>query len=339
MQPSPSPRTRSRRAALRGCVAIGCAAWLGLGAPGVQAQAPSASWPARPVRIVVPYPAGGSTDILARVLAKKFGEATGQSFIVDNRAGANGNLGAAAVATSAPDGYTLLFTTTGPLVFNKFIYKNTPFDPARDFTPIVKVAEIPLLVAVHPSVPATNLAELVAHAKAHPGKLTYSTAGNGSMGHLTAELLQRSSGISMTHVPYKGSAPALTDLVAGVVSVSFDLAPTYAQYVQSGKVRALAVTTLQRSQLMPATPTLAEQGLRNFEATGWNALVGPAGLPPQVVQKLNAIVNAYVASDEGREALRGLGMQASAGTPQQLAAYMASQAATWQPVASSVTIE
>lgn len=324
-----------RRAAARRLTALGLAAVFAALALPAAAQ----TWPAKPVRIVVPYPPGGSTDLLARVLAKKLAEGTGQSFVVDNRAGANGNLGAASVASAAPDGYTLLFTTTGPLVFNKFIYKSTPFDPAKDFTPIVKTAEIPLLVAVHPSVPVKSLAELVAYAKDNPGKLNYSTAGNGSMGHLTAELLQRRAGIRMTHVPYKGSAPALTDLVAGVVNVSFDLAPTYAQYVQDGRVRALAVTTRTRSPLMPDTATLAEQGVRDFEATGWNAFVGPAGMPADVVQKINAIVNRFIASDEGKEALRALGMQPAGGTPQQLAAFMAAEAKTWQPIATSVKVE
>lgn len=329
-----TPHTGARRHARR----LALASLIALGLAGASfAQAPA--WPTRPVNIVVPFPAGGSTDILARLLAKKLGEATGQSFVVENKAGANGNLGAAAVVNAPADGYTLLFTTTGPLVFNKFIYKTTPFEPARDFTPIVKVAEIPLLVAVHPSLPAMTLTEFVAYAKKNPGKVNYSTAGNGSMGHLTAELLQRRAGIQMTHVPYKGSAPALNDLVAGVVSASFDLAPTYAQYVQGGKVRALAVTTLGRSSLMPETPTLAEQGLKEFEATGWNAFVGPARLPAEVVQRVNTIVNQYIASAEGKEALRGLGMQAAGGTPQQLGAYMASQTTIWQPIASSVTIE
>lgn len=312
---------------------------FGLAALAAAASSHAQAWPAKPVTVVVPFPAGGSTDILARLLAKRLGDSLGQNFVVDNRAGANGNLGAAAVANAAPDGYTLLFTTTGPLVFNKFIYKTTPFDPQRDFTPIVKAAEVPLLVAAHPSLPATTLQELVAYAKANPGKVNYSTAGNGSMGHLTAELLQRRTGAKLTHVPYKGSAPALNDLVSGVVTVSFDLAPTYAQYVQGGKVRALAVTTLQRTPLMPETPTLAEQGLKDFEATGWNAFVGPARLPADVVQKVNTIVNQFVASAEGKEALRNLGMQPAGGSPQQLRDYIQAQTATWQPVATSVSID
>ena len=326
-------RPAGRRAALAGIASL----LVAVASPSALAQAPS--WPTRPVTIVVPYPAGGSTDILARQLARKLADATGQSFIVDNRAGANGNLGAASVAAATPDGYTLMFTTTGPLVFNKFIYKNTPFEPARDFTPIVKVADMPLLVAVHPSLPVTTLAEFVAYARSHPGAINYSTGGNGSMGHLTAELLQRRAGIRLTHVPYKGSAPALNDVVAGVVGASFDLAPTYAQYVANGRLRAIAVTTLQRSPLMPQTPTLAEQGIQDFEATGWNAFVGPARLPAAIVERVNGVVNQYLASAEGREALRALGMQAAGGSAQQLRDTMAAQTVTWQPIASAVTIE
>jgi tripartite-type tricarboxylate transporter receptor subunit TctC len=312
---------------------------LAAGLCGAATHVLAQAWPAKPVKVVVPFPAGGSTDVLARLLSKKLSEVTGQPFVVENRAGANGNLGASAVATAAPDGYTLLFTTTGPLVYNRFLYKSTPFDPAKDFTPIVKAAEIPLLVAVHPSVPANNLADLVRYAKAHPGKLTYSTAGNGSMGHLTAELLQREAGFRITHVPYKGSAPALSDLMAGTVNLSFDLAPTYAQHVRSGKVRALAVTTGKRTPLMPDTPTLAEQGIAGIEATGWSAFVGPAGLPADVVRRVNDVVNAFVASDEGRQELSALGMQPSGGTPEQLAAFIAAQTRAWEPVAKSVVIE
>ena len=324
-----------RRQAVRSLLALAGALGLGAASRAVFAQ----TWPAKPVRIVVPFPAGGSTDILARQLAKKFEESLGQGFVVENRAGANGNLGAAAVASAAPDGYTLLFTTTGPLVFNKFIYKSTPFDPSRDFTPVVKAADMPLLVASNPALPVKSLAELVAYAKNNPGQVSYSTGGNGSMGHLTAELLQRRAGIRLTHVPYKGSAPALNDLLAGVVNLSFDLLPTYAQHVQSGKIRALAVTTLDRSALMPDIATLAEQGMMDFEVTGWNALVGPAGLPADVVQRLNSIVNQYLVSEAGREAIRSLGMQPAGGTPQQLVAYMASQSRLWQPIASSVNAE
>ena len=211
---------------LRKALLVAACAAIALGSGLAQAQA----WPSKPVRIIVPFPAGGATDLLARSLGQKLGESLGQPFIVDNRAGANGNIGAAAVAKAPPDGYTIMFCTTGPLVFNKIIYKTTPFDPLRDFAPIVLVADVPLLVAAHPSFPVRTLPELVAYAKANPGKVTYSSPGNGSMAHLTAELIQRETGMKLLHVPYKGTAPALTDFVAGVVNISFDLAPTYVRW-------------------------------------------------------------------------------------------------------------
>ena len=307
---------------------LGLGLWLAPGAWSAWAQ----SWPNKVVRIIVPYPAGGSTDVLARLLATRLGQATGQAFVVENRAGANGNLGAAAVAAAPADGYTLLFTTTGPLVFNKYMYKTTPFDPLKDFTPIVKVAEIPLLIAASARLPIHDLGELVSYAKANPGKLTYSTAGNGSMGHLTGHLLQRQTGIKLVHVPYSGSAPALNDMLAGVVDLSIDLAPTYIQHVTSGKVRALAATSSKRAELLPQTQTVAEQGGKAFEATGWSAFVGPAGLPAEVVQKVNSMVNQYLASDDGKQALRGLGMQPAGGSPKELADYIASQTVIWKPV-------
>lgn len=322
----------ARRRALAGLSGV-------LGAQVFSGVATAQSWPSRTVRVVVPFPAGGSTDLLARLVAKHLADVTGQAVVVENRAGANGNLGAASVASAPADGYTLLFTTTGPLVFNRYIYRSTPFDPSRDFTPIIKVAEIPLLLAAHPSVPVRTLAELLDYARAHPARLSYSTAGNGSMGHLTAELLQKRAGVQLTHVPYKGSAPALNDLLAGTVQLSFDLAPTYAQHVHEGKVRALAVTTPARSNLMPEVPTLAEQGVAEFQATGWNALVGPAGLPAEVIQRVNAAVNTWVSSETGREAVRKLGMQAAGGTPQQLAEFIAREDRTWKPIAEAVTVQ
>ncbi|MFM6991933.1 MAG: Bug family tripartite tricarboxylate transporter substrate binding protein [Rhodoferax sp.] len=303
------------------------------------AQAQTTGWPERPVRIVVPFPAGGSTDLLARVLATHLGKSLGQNFIVDNRGGANGNLGAAFVATAPADGYTLMVTTTGPLALNKFMYKSTPFDPLKDFTPISKVSEIPLVVAANPSVPAKDLRELVTYAKAHPGELTYSTTGLGSMGNLTALLFQQQTGIKLTHVPYSGSAQVMKDLLGGVVNLSFDLAPNYAQHVVTGKLQALAVTSLQRSPMFPQTATLNEQGVKNFQATGWIAMVGPANLPPDVVRKAGSAVNGFLASAEGKEALQKLGMEPTGGSPAQLAEFMRQEINTWKPIAESVNVE
>ena len=305
---------------------------IALGSSLAQAQA----WPSKPVRIIVPFPAGGATDLLARSLGQKLGESLGQPFIVDNRAGANGNIGAAAVAKAPPDGYTIMFCTTGPLVFNKIIYKTTPFDPLRDFAPIVLVADVPLLVAAHPSFPVRTLPELVAYAKANPGKVTYSSPGNGSMAHLTAELIQRETGMKLTHVPYKGTAPALNDLVAGVVNISFDLAPTYVPLVKAGKINPLAVTTSTRSPVLPDVPTVIESGVAGYQSSGWFAFVAPAGAPADVIEKVNAITNQYIASPEGKARLAEFGMRPLGGTPQALGAFMVSELALWRPIAEPV---
>jgi tripartite-type tricarboxylate transporter receptor subunit TctC len=317
--------------------------WLALlicGLVVVPTAAPAAeNWPGRPVKVIVPHPAGGSVDALARLVTRRLSDTLGQPFIVENRAGANGNIGAAAVVAAPPDGYTLLITTTGPLVFNKLIYKSTTFDPPRDFTPIVEVASIPLLVAANASVPVKDIAGLVAYAKENPGKLTYASPGNGSMGHLAAEMLQGDLGIQMAHIPYKGTAPALNDLVAGTVNLSLDLAPTYVEFVQSGALRALAVTSAKRYPLMPDVPTLAEQGARQFDVTGWVAVVGPAGLAADVTGKINAAVNDYLDSAEGKAALVKFGMESRGGTPEDLAGTMASELTKWRPIAEKVGSE
>jgi len=296
-------------------------------------------WPARSVRVIVPHPAGGSVDAVARMVMRKLADALGKPFIVENRGGANGNIGAAAVAGAAPDGYTLLFTTTGPLVFNRLIYKATAFDPAKDFAPIVKVSAIPLVVVANASIPVKNIAELTAYVKANPGKVSYASPGNGSMGRLTAELLQNDLGIEMTHVPYTGSAPAMNDVLGGRVNLSFDLLPTYTEHIRSGTLKALAVTTLKRTTILPEAATLAEQGMPAFEAVGWTALLGPAGLAPETIQALNRIVNEYLASDEGRKALLTFGMEPLGGTPADLAGFMASELTKWRPVAEKMTPE
>jgi tripartite-type tricarboxylate transporter receptor subunit TctC len=309
---------------------------------GAMAATPSSaaeSWPARPVRVIVPHPAGGSVDAVARMVTRRLADVLGKPFIVENRGGANGNIGAAAVASAPADGYTLLFTTTGPLVFNKLIYKATAFDPVRDFAPIVKVSAIPLVVVANASIPVKNISELVAYVKANPGKVSYASPGSGSMGRLTAELLQNDLGIQLTHVPYTGSAPAMNDVLGGRVNLSFDLLPTYTEHIRSGTLKALAVTTLNRTAILPEAPTLAEQGMPNFEAVGWTALLGPTGLAPETVRTLNRIVNEFLASDEGKQALLTFGMEPLGGTPEDLADFMASELTKWRPVAEKMTPE
>ena len=296
-------------------------------------------WPVRSVRVIVPHPAGGSVDAVARMVTRRLADILGKPFVVENRGGANGNIGAAAAAGAPPDGYTLLFTTTGPLVFNKLIYKSTAFDPDRDFAPIVKVSAIPLVVVANASVPVKNIADLVAYVKANPGKVSYASPGNGSMGRLVAELVQSDLGIQLTHVPYTGSAPAMNDVLGGRVNLSFDLLPTYTEHVRNGTLRALAVTTQNRTKILPEAATLAEQGMPKFEAIGWTALLGPAGLAPETIAAINRIVNEFLSSDEGKQALLNFGMEPLGGTPEDLAGFMASELTKWRPVAERLTPE
>ncbi len=299
-----------------------------------------ADWPERPVKLIVPFPAGGAADVVGRIFAKLFSEKLGQPFVVENRAGANGNLGAASVATAPPDGYTLLFTTTGPLVFNKVIYKqSTTFDPAKDFTPIVEVSELPLIIAANATLPARTFPDMVAYAKANPGKISFASSGIGSMGHLTGDLIENNLGFTMTHVPYRGSAPAMNDLLGGVVNISIDLASNYAPQVKAGTLRALAITTLKRWSLLPDVPTLSELGMPNFDATGWMAIVGPAGLATDVVAKINKAANDYLASKDGADTLEKLGMVPVGGTPDALKTFMASELVKWTPVAEKIKPE
>lgn len=297
-------------------------------AGGARAQA---AWPAQPVKIVVPFAAGGSTDAFARILARRFGETLNQSFIVENRPGANGNLGAASVATAPADGYTLMLSTTGPLSLNKLLYKNTPFDPLTDFTPIALLADVPLVLAAHPSVPAQKLPQLIAYLKSKPGKVSYSTGGTGSMGHLAAERFQRATGTQMVHVPYKGSSGALNDLVGGVVELSFDLLPTYLPQIEAGRVKALAVLGAQRTPKLPEIATLREGGIQ-AEATGWYGFVGPKGLSNDVVGKLNKAINEFLGSTEGRAQLSTFSMRPLGGAPAALAKFAAAETERWRPI-------
>jgi tripartite-type tricarboxylate transporter receptor subunit TctC len=296
-------------------------------------------WPNRTVRVIVPHPAGGSVDAMARIVTKRLGDVLGKPFVVENRGGANGNIGAAVVASAPPDGYTLMFTTTGPLAFNKLVYKSTAFDPTKDFAPIVKVSAIALVVVANTSVAFKNISDLVAYAKANPGKLTYASPGNGSMGHLTAELLQNALGVQMTHVPYTGSAGALNDTLGGRVNLCFDLLPTYTEHIRNNTLKALAVTTRNRTAALPEAATLAEQGMPEFEAIGWTAVVGPAGLAPETIQRVNRIVNEFLVSDEGKSVLLKLGMEPLGGTPEDLANYMASELTKWRPAAEKVAAQ
>ena len=293
------------------------------------------NWPTQAVKLVVPFAPGGSTDALARLLARKLQDTYGQPFVVENRAGANGNLGAATVAAAAPDGYTLMLSTTGPLSINKLLYRNTPFNPLTDFTPISLLADVPLLIAANPAFPAKDFKQLLANVKANPDKVAYSTGGNGSMGHLSAMLMQRATGTTLVHVPYKGSSGALNDLLGGVVSLSFDLVPTYLQQITAGKVRPIAVLGPQRTASLPDVPTLRELGI-NVNATGWYGLAGPKGLPADVVMKVNKVANDFLASTEGRAQLQTFSMRGIGGKPEALMKIMQSDTDMWRPIVEPI---
>jgi tripartite-type tricarboxylate transporter receptor subunit TctC len=319
----------SRRAALAIAAAGLCAA------PRIaRAQA----WPSRPITMVLPFTAGGGTDILARAVAQHLGEALGQQVIVDNRSGAGGNIGAIAVARAAPNGYTILFGTPGPMANNKLTYRNPGFDPEQAFAPIVLIAKSPLIVAAKASLPVRNIRELVAHAKAHSGHLTVGVPGNGTLGHITALLLERELGISMTSVPYRGTAQVVNDLIGEQIDLATDFLPSYLPLAQEGRVRALAVTTAQRSSDLPDVETVQEAGFRGFEASAWYALAAPSGTPGEIIERINALTNAFLQTPKGQDVLARLSMQAVGGTPADLRTFIAEELRKWGPVVREANI-
>ncbi len=289
-------------------------------------------WPARTVTIVVPFPPGGSTDIVARLMAEQMRAQFNGAFVIENKPGATGNLGVIEVAKSPPDGYTLLFSTSAPVATNVLIFKHPPVDPLKELTPIALVAEVPLLVAVNAKLPIHNIQELLAYDKANPGKLNFGNAGTGGMGHMASELLASMEGRAFNSIPYQGSAPVTKDLMAGMVDVAFDFAPSYIPQIRAGTIRAIAVTTAQRLPDLPDVPTIAEQGIANYEASSFVALLGPAGLPPDLVTKLNAAVNDWLKTDAAKQALAQQTLRPLGGTPDMLRARMQSEIAKWGPV-------
>lgn len=304
----------------------------------VSSLAAAQGWPSRPITLVVPFGAGGSVDIPARRLAADLTQKLGQQVIVENRSGANGNIGSAYVAKSNPDGYTLMFSPPGPLTTNRFMYKNMPFDSDRAFVPVILLAKSPLVLVTHPKVTVSNLQELIAYAKANPGKLSIATPGVGSQGHLTMELLQKSSGTQMNYVPYRGAAGSSTDVIAGQVDLSVNFTPAMIGPLREGSLRGLAVTTLQRSQQLPDIPTVSESGFPGFEAVASYSVVAPAGTPREIILTLNKLINDYIASDIGRQHLDAGDMQAAGGTPEDLQRFIAGEVAKWGPIIKSAGI-
>lgn len=295
-------------------------------------HAQSIVYPTRPVRVVVPFPAGGTTDILARAAAQKLTEAWGQPVIVDNRPGAGGNIGSELVAKSAPDGYTLEMGTVGTHAINASLYANMAYDHVKDFVPIVLVAGVPNVLVINPSVPVNSVQELIAYSKANPGKLNFASSGNGTSIHLSGELFKTMTGVQITHVPYKGSAPALTDLMGGQVQIMFDNLPSSLAFIKAGKLKALAVTSATRAAALPEVPTMMEAGVPGFEASSWFGILAPAGTPRAIVNKVNADTNKWLSSPDAKEKLSAQGAVAAGGTPEDFARHIVAETAKWAKV-------
>ena len=272
------------------------------------------SYPNRPLRFVVPFPAGGPTDIVARPLAQMLSQVLGQQVVVDNRGGAGGSIGAEVVAKAPADGYTLFIGTVGTHAINPSLYRKLPYDAEKDFTPLGLVAMAPVAVVVNANAPYANIAELIAAAKREPGAINFASAGNGTPGHLTGEMFAKAAGVDLKHIPYKGSAPALTDVLGGQVPLMFDPVQSVLQHIRSGKLRALAISSSARSNVLPNVATLAASGLKGFEATAWWAMYAPAGLPASMTEKLSAEINRIVATESFRSKLLEVGVQPSSQT-------------------------
>jgi|RhiMetdeSRZDD1v2_1073273.scaffolds.fasta_scaffold525871_1 tripartite-type tricarboxylate transporter receptor subunit TctC len=288
-----------------------------------------AAYPDRPVRLIVPFPPGGPTDIVARPLAQNLSENLGQQVIVDNRGGAGGNIGAAAVVKSAADGYSLLMGTVGTHAINASLYKKLTFDPVKDFAPVSLVAQAAVVLVVHPSVPAKTLNEFIALAKFKPAQITFGSAGSGSPGHLTGELFKDMAGVDLVHVPYQGSAPAISDLLGGQIHAMFDPIQATLSHVKAGKLRILGVSSSKRSSALPDVPTIAEAGVPGFETTAWWAVFAPAGTPKEIITKLNTEIVKIMRSADMKERLRQLDIEPIGSTPDQLAAFMKTETAKW----------
>ena len=290
------------------------------------------AYPSRPIRFVVAFPPGGGTDIIARSIAQKLSERVSQQVLVDNRPGAGGNIGTEIVAKSAPDGYTMLMGSAGPLAINASLFKTMPFDPQHDLAPVTLAASTPNVLVVHPSLGVTTVKELIALAKNSPGRINFASSGFGTPAQLAGELFNSMAGVKLVHVPYKGAAPALADLLGGQVQLMFSTMPPALPHVKDGKLRALAVTSLKRSPAAPELPTLAEAGLPGFEANTWHGVVLPAGAPAEVIAKLNREIVAILHLPDVVERLSAQGAEPVGSTPEEFAAYIRSETAKWAKV-------
>jgi tripartite-type tricarboxylate transporter receptor subunit TctC len=290
------------------------------------------NYPTKPIRLVVPFPPAGTTDILAREVGQRLSEALGQPVVIDNRPGAAGNIGSEIVAKSAPDGYTLLMCTVSSHAINPGLYSKVPYDHIKDFAPIALVARVPNVLEVTPSLPVNTVADLIKLAKEKPGQINFASSGSGTSIHLSGELFKTMAGVDMVHVPYKGSAPAITDLVGGQVQVMFDNLPSSIGQIKAGKLRAIAVTSAERAAALPNVPTIAESGLPGFEATSWFGVLAPAGTPPEIVKRLNAEIVKWLQSPEAREKLLSQGAVPAGGSPEEFGAYIRTETDKWAKV-------
>ncbi len=288
-------------------------------------------WPAKPVRIVVPFAPGGTTDITARVIGEQLSQVFKQSFVIDNKAGAGGNVGATEVARAAPDGYTFLMGTPGTQAINQFLYPSMPYDTAKDLIPVSFVVRVPNVLLVHPGLGVRTIAEFVAKAKAQPGSMSYGSPGNGSTGHLSTELFKGRAGVFAVHIPYRGSGPMLLDLMAGQIQMAIDNLPSAIPHIRAGKLVALGVTSTTRNAQLPDVPTIASV-LPDYAAESWFVLVAPAGTPAAIINRMSAEVDRILKKPEIIERFKGLGAEPVGGTPEQLAQFIAAETKKWQQV-------
>ncbi len=300
---------------------------------GMQTQAwPQSTYPTRPVRIIVPFPAGQATDLAARAVAQKLTDNLGQQFIVDNRPGAASIIGTEVAAKSPNNGYTLFMGSSGGLAVNPGMYSKLPYDPVKDFTPVSQTLLVPFFVFVHPGLPVNNLKELVDHLKSNPNKVNFGSAGTGATNHLSAELFKSVAGISMVHVPYKGSPPAVTDLVAGQINLMFETGPLGLPHAKSGRLKVLAVSSKRRAAAMPDLATIAESGYPGFETVGWAGMLAPAGAPKEIIAKLNGEVVRIIAQPGVNDRFVALGAELVSSSPEEFGAYIKSEMAKWGKV-------
>ena len=319
---------RQRRTVLASVLAA-----ITLGSVPLAGWAQAANWPDHPVRVIVPFPPSGATDLVARVVAQKVSQDIGQQLVIDNKPGAGGTIGAAETLKAPADGYTLLFTTSSTHAISPHLMSKLAYKPERDFTPIAHVADAASVLLVTPSLPVKSVQELVAYAKANPGKLNYASSGNGTIVHLNALEFAARAGVQMTHVPYKGTAQSISDLATGQVHVLFDSIPTGMPHVTSGRLRALAVTSPQRSKLAPELPTVAESGLPNYASVTWFGVYGPAGMKPELTAKINAAFNKAIASPDVAASLAKLGAEvAKPGTPAQFEFMVKADSDRWAKI-------